>query len=123
MILLIFVLPKEVEAMDFTPEPITILLRLIQPLKALLIILITLLGIVKVDNYSHPPNSPSLIDSTLFPIYADVIFLQLLKAELPIEVTFSGTKIEVRPLQPEKAELRIEVTLSGIVIDVMPLQP
>ena len=49
--------------------------------------------------------------------------LQLLKQDLPKEVTDEGMVIEVRPLQEEKQWSPNEATEEGMVIEVKPLQP
>jgi hypothetical protein len=51
------------------------------------------------------------------------IFVQPLKAELPIEVTELPMVTEVRPMQEEKALLPIVFTELGIVTEERPLQP
>ena len=52
----------------------------------------------------------------------DVKFEQLLKAELPIEVTDVGISIAVKSLQPEKADSSMEVTEDGMDIVLIPSQ-
>ena len=71
--------------------------RLLQPEKALLPMLVTLFGMVM-----------------------DVRLLQPEKALLPMLVTPLGMVMEVRPLQPEKALLPMLVTLFGMVVFIHP---
>ena len=50
------------------------------------------------------------------------IFVQPLKAELPIEVTDLPIVTEVRPMQEEKALLPIKFTELGMLTEVRPRQ-
>ena len=63
------------------------------------------------------------MEETVFGITKDFKLLQSAKAELPIDVTFSGIIIVVSPLQLENAEFPIELTSPPIVISFIDDRP
>jgi hypothetical protein len=95
----------------------------VQPLKASLSIIVTLLGIVIEFSLVQRLKADLPISVTLSGIVIDVKLVQPLKAPSPISVTLLGIVIEVRLVQPLKAYRYIPVTLSGIVMLVSPEQP
>ena len=106
--------------------------RLLQPWKALLPMLVTLLGMVTAVRLLQPLRalSPILVTSLgimvfLHPVInllddVSIITLQLLRESY---ILFpDSTLIDVRPLQLEKALSPMLVTLLGMVTAVRPLQ-
>ena len=119
-----FVQPLNELALSLGRPSITIDVRPIQLAKALLPMLVTLLGIINSPDKSLQSENallPMLV--TLLGIVIEVNPIQPEKALLPMLVTLLPIVTEVIPLQPEKALLPMLVTLLGIVIDVNPIQP
>ena len=92
--------------------------KLLQRVKALLPMLVTLLPIVTEVKPLHSAKAHSPMLVTLLGIVTEVKLLQLRKASSPMLVTLLGISREVKPLQPLKALLPMLVTLLPIVTEV-----
>lgn len=89
--------------MFITLAGMSIDVRLLQPAKAFLPMVVTFAGISIDVSLLHPSNTQSPILVTLAGIFIEVRLLHPEKVICPISVTLAGMSIDVRPLQPSKS--------------------
>ena len=96
--------------------------RFVQPEKACMLMLLTLLGIVTLVRLEQSLKTDKSIIEILFGISIFVKPKQYPKASYPMYVTLLGMVILVNPEHPLKADGSMRLTLSPIVIFVRPEQ-